>query len=198
MRLKKILALSALAAFLVCACSDDDDNQNTPTPDRSVAKDLGSDANDGGGIDATGDAASTAPYITEMIPSDGFANGGKSGTGTPVLLTGGNFKQGVTIYIDGSPQSLVVSVASSVSMTFTIPKNEYGNTVRKADIMIGLNNEFSNQYSTDDPAWAQLTHTVEAPADTAFIRGFVRMYDVSADWDNDATVNIDDWNFMIN
>jgi len=61
-----------------------------------------------------------------------------------------------------------------------------------------LNNEFSNQYSADGPAWAELTYTIEAPADAAFARGFVRMYDVSADWDNDATVNIDDWNFMIN
>jgi len=136
--------MAALAAFLVFACSDDDEGDNTPTPDKSVAKDLGSDANDGSGIDATGDAASTAPYITRMIPSDGFANGGSKGTGTPVLLTGGNFKPGATVYIDGAPQALTVSVASSVSMTFNMPKNEYGNKVRKADIMIFVGGELSN------------------------------------------------------
>ena len=177
MRLKKILALSALAACLVFACSDDDDN--TPIPDKGVPKDKGNTeaGKDGTSSDAkSGDAASTTPYIARMIPSDGFAGGGKLGKGTPVLLTGSNFKQGATIYIDGAPQALVVSVASSVSMTFVMPKNEYGEKVRMADIMIFVNGEFSNTKTftytlttamTADYKGSITTSSVEAYADYA-------------------------------
>ena len=145
MRLKRILALSALSAFLVFACSDDD--ETTPPADKGVPKDKSTtDGNKDGttGDAKSGDAASTAPYIERMIPSDGFANGGKTGKGSTILLTGKNFKQGATVYIDGAPQAMVVSVASAVSMTFVMPKNEYGNKVRMADIMIFVNSEFSN------------------------------------------------------
>ena len=61
-----------------------------------------------------------------------------------------------------------------------------------------LNNEFSNQYSSDGPDWAELTYEKAAPEGAAFVRGFVRMYDVSADWDDDAMVHIDDWNCTVN
>ncbi len=175
MKISRILALGALAALLTFSCSDDDTGNNTPvdkgTPDMG-ATDGGSDgsATDG----KAGDAASTAPYISQMIPSDGLANGGKSAKGTPVLLTGKNFKQGATIYIDGQPQALVVSVASTVSMTFIMPKNEYGNKTRMADLMIFVNGEFSNTKTftytvtkamTTDIKGAIVTKTGEAYAD---------------------------------
>jgi len=61
-----------------------------------------------------------------------------------------------------------------------------------------LGNEFSNQYSADGPDWAEATFEKPAPEGAAFVRGFVRMYDVSADWDDDAMVYIDDWNLAVN
>ena len=32
-----------------------------------------------------------------------------------------------------------------------------------------------------------------APEGAAFVQAFVRMYDVAADWDGEATVYVDDW-----
>ncbi len=146
MKLRKILVFGAVAALLSLSCSDDDEGQTTPdkgVPDKGASKDGSGDGSSG---DAKkGDAAkSTTPVIEKMIPSDGLANGGKTGKGTMVLLTGKNFKQGATIYFDGAPQALVVSVASAVAMTFTIPKNEYGNKVRLMDISMFVNGEMSN------------------------------------------------------
>lgn len=69
---------------------------------------------------------SKLPKIISMIPDNGFANGGKSGSGTPVLLSGQNFAQGAVVYIDGKPQALVVTVTSPVSLAFKMPKNPYG------------------------------------------------------------------------
>jgi hypothetical protein len=63
---------------------------------------------------------------------------------------------------------------------------------------VQLSNEFSNQYSADGPNWTELTFGKEAPEGAAFVRGFVRMYDVSADWDGDAMVHVDDWNCTVN
>jgi len=59
-----------------------------------------------------------------------------------------------------------------------------------------MNNEFSSTYS-EDGDWALLTYEVEVPAGAAFVRGFVRMYDISADWDGDAAAHIDDWNLIV-
>ena len=117
MKLRKILVFGAVAALLSLSCSDDDEGQTTPdkgVPDKGASKDGSGDGSSG---DAKkGDAAkSTTPVIEKMIPSDGLANGGKTGKGTMVLLTGKNFKQGATIYFDGAPQALVVSVASAVA-----------------------------------------------------------------------------------
>jgi hypothetical protein len=53
--------------------------------------------------------------------------------------------------------------------------------------------EYSSSYTTDNPAWIQLTYSFKAPANTAFVKGFVRLYDVAESWDANATVYIDDW-----
>lgn len=159
MRIQRILILASITALLSFSCSDEDD---PVTPDKGTP-DVG--VKDGAGTDATaGDAGSTAPLISLIIPADGLANGGSTGKGTPVLITGKNFSQGMTLYIDGQPQALVISVASSVAMTFVIPKNEYGNTVRVVNIMVFINGEFSNTKS--------FTYTV-TKAMTADLKGSI-------------------------
>jgi len=56
--------------------------------------------------------------------------------------------------------------------------------------------EYSSTYTTDNPAWMQMTYSFVAPASTAFVRAFVRLYDVAESWDASATVFIDDWNVI--
>ncbi|MFH1530016.1 MAG: hypothetical protein ABIK09_04670 [Pseudomonadota bacterium] len=102
-------------------------------------------------------------------------------------------------------QGYYVPIAAAQTATFSVwvKDNDIAGRIRlgvkfyDAD-KIFLNNEFSSQYSTDADAWAQLTYPKEAPAGAAFVRGFVRMYDVSADWDGNATIHIDDWNLIVN
>lgn len=48
-------------------------------------------------------------------------------------------------------------------------------------------------YTEDGADWQLMSITMEAPADAAFVRGFVRLYDVSESWTGSATVFIDDW-----
>ncbi|MBR57931.1 MAG: hypothetical protein CMH54_07715 [Myxococcales bacterium] len=56
------------------------------------------------------------------------------------------------------------------------------------------NTVYSSTYSEDSADWVHYSHNATAPEGTAFVRGFIRMYDVSSFGDADsATVNIDDW-----
>ncbi len=56
-----------------------------------------------------------------------------------------------------------------------------------------LKSEYATGYSVDAAGvWNQLAHTFVAPADAAFVRGQVRMYDV-APFPGSAKVRIDDW-----
>ncbi len=49
-------------------------------------------------------------------------------------------------------------------------------------------------YSEDDAAWDTSSGWyIVAPEGAAFVRAFVRMYDVADNWDGDATVYVDDW-----
>jgi hypothetical protein len=56
-----------------------------------------------------------------------------------------------------------------------------------------LGKQYAELISVDDPAWQDLTVTATAPSNTAWVRAFVRMYDVSGGTDGTATVWIDDW-----
>ncbi|MFH1531095.1 MAG: MopE-related protein [Pseudomonadota bacterium] len=56
-----------------------------------------------------------------------------------------------------------------------------------------LGNVFATTYTDDLPAWVHVTATFDVPADAAFVRGFIRLYDVPASWDGNATIHIDDW-----
>jgi len=58
---------------------------------------------------------------------------------------------------------------------------------------LNLGNVFATTYTNDDPGWVHVTATFDIPADAAFVRGFIRLYDVPASWDGNATINLDDW-----
>ena len=60
-----------------------------------------------------------------------------------------------------------------------------------------LGKQYAELISVDDPAWQDLTVTATAPANTAWVRAFVRMYDVSGGTDGTATVWIDDWTLPV-
>jgi len=64
------------------------------------------------------------------------------------------------------------------------------------DSYMSVGKEYSGGYSSDDPAWTQIEFSKDAPADTAFVRGFVRLYDVADNWDGDAVLYIDDWDLV--
>ncbi len=58
---------------------------------------------------------------------------------------------------------------------------------------VSIAKEYSSGYSEDAVEWKQLTYSKAAPAGTAFVRSFVRMYDVADKWAGTATLHIDDW-----
>ena len=58
---------------------------------------------------------------------------------------------------------------------------------------LSLGNTFATVYTSDDPGWVQVTATFDVPPDAHFVRGFVRLYDVAASWDGNASIHIDDW-----
>jgi len=124
-----LFALLTLGAALTLACCSDD---NSGGPDAAVDK--GPFKNDvvispdkmmpdKGEPDAN---LKTMPKIDKILPDNGFANGGKTGAGTRVLLAGKNFGQGATVYMDGKPQAVTVTVTGTVAIQFTMPKNPYG------------------------------------------------------------------------
>ena len=60
-----------------------------------------------------------------------------------------------------------------------------------------LGKQYAELISVDDPTWQDLTVTAPAPADAAWVRAFVRLYDVSGGTDGTATVWIDDWTLPV-
>ncbi|MBR57930.1 MAG: hypothetical protein CMH54_07705 [Myxococcales bacterium] len=53
---------------------------------------------------------------------------------------------------------------------------------------------YASTYSENSADWAKYSHTATTPEGTAFVRGFIRMYDVANFGDTDsAIVNIDNW-----
>jgi len=59
-----------------------------------------------------------------------------------------------------------------------------------------IGNFYSDEFSDDIADWVNPVFGTQAPADTAFVRAFVRMYDVGATFTT-ATVYIDDWNLEL-
>lgn len=113
------------------------------------------------------------PKITTMIPNCGFSNGGKTGAGTPVLLSGQNFEQGATVYIDGQPQPLTIQVISKVSMQFKMPPNPYDKTkATKVSVRVYIKSMMSNavdfQYTLTKPMTADFKGVIAAGTPTSY------------------------------
>lgn len=66
-----------------------------------------------------------------------------------------------------------------------------------SDTFLSLKKEYSSTYTDDGADWAELTYAVDAPDSSAYVRAFVRMYDVVESWDGDASVYIDDWSLTV-
>ena len=62
---------------------------------------------------------------------------------------------------------------------------------------VSVGKEYSGGYSSTGPGWVKLEYSKAAPAGTAFVRGFVRMYDETSGWDGSATLFIDDWDVLV-
>ena len=128
MRRRGWLVIGAASAALF-ACSSDD---KKVTPDGGTTGDAA--ITEGGAADTTvsPDTASPdadlskKPAIDKMVPSDGFADGGRNGA-TRVTLIGRNFTPNMTVYIDGGQEIITtISFTSNVSASFLMPKNPYG------------------------------------------------------------------------
>lgn len=72
-----------------------------------------------------------------------------------------------------------------------------GITFYKADKTNAANTIYSADYSVTQAGWQQLVLAAEAPVDTAFARGVVRLYDDGAAWNGSAFVNVDDWSLTV-
>ena len=65
-------------------------------------------------------------------------------------------------------------------------------TFYKADKTAVVSSQFSATYSSDSPTWVQLNYSYTVPAEAAFVRVFVRLYDHTG-WAGTATVYVDDF-----
>lgn len=172
MSLKKAtaVALLALGATLFIGCSDDaaEDKLDAGPPDAKLdhkVADLAIPDMD----------PKKKPKITKMIPASGFSNGGKTGTGTPVLFQGENFSKPGTVYINGKPQANYPTINSNVSASFLMPANaDDPNKPQRVQVMLYMDGQFSNsvnfQYTvtkamTDDFKGSVVTKTSTSFAD---------------------------------
>jgi len=101
-------------------------------------------------------------------------------------------------------QQLWVPVTPSQSVTFHVwaLDTDDDGRVRAAltfydAAKASLSSEYAELISVDDPAWQDLVVTGTAPAGAAWVRAFVRLYDVSGGTDGTATVWIDDWTLPV-
>lgn len=127
----------------------------------------------------------TLPKITKIIPDNGFADGGKTGTGTRVLLTGANFAQNTTVYVDGKPQAVTVTVTTPASLSFVMPKNPYGPDTQgkypAGSVSVGVlvDSQFSNTVKFTYHVTEQATSEFKGSITTATM-------DAYADFDSQA------------
>ncbi|MCC6751578.1 MAG: hypothetical protein IT371_28260 [Deltaproteobacteria bacterium] len=120
----------ALAAACLAGCSKTDPGtaDGGATGDGGATVDAAALADRGTTADQR---ASDAPppkklKVTQLIPTDGPANGGTGGT-IPVTAIGEGFAAGIAVYVDGGQEIITtVQVSSATSLRFNLPKNPYG------------------------------------------------------------------------
>lgn len=72
-------------------------------------------------------------------------------------------------------------------------KGRLSMTFYKADMTTVISSQFSGTYTADNAQWAQVTFAYTAPAEAAYVRGFMRFYDVAPAFTGSATIYLDDW-----
>ena len=177
---KRVFALClclGLGVVLGAACSDDDNDDDGKKDAGLPDAKLDQKVPDKGKPDMD---PKKKPKIISMLPDNGFSNGGKAGTGTPMVFKGENFSKPATVYLDGKPQSTYPVVNSNVSISFLMPPNPDDKTkAQKVSVQLYMGGQFSNivdfQYHvtkqmTDDFKGQIITKTGEAYAD--FASGF--------------------------
>ena len=97
-------------------------------------------------------------------------------------------------------QGFYMPVTAGQTVTFSVwgLDNDAGGRFRVGldfynENYFGTDTEYSSTYTKDDENWVESTFEFQAPEAAAYVRAFVRLYDVSDSWDGDATVYIDDW-----
>lgn len=53
------------------------------------------------------------------------------------------------------------------------------------------NNSYSNIYSADNASWSNIEYTGNAPTGATMAKIRLRFYDISYNWDDDATIYVD-------
>jgi hypothetical protein len=171
-------ALCATLLTLLLSCSDD--NGDPPPadvgPEVSVSDATPDVQEDQGQPDLSEE---DKPVIEQILPSDGFADGGSTGY-IPVVVKGKNFSAGATAYIDGgsAPGGIImqVSVNSPVSLSFNMPPNPYGepdyDEPRKVSVAIMVDTQLSNavdfQYTVSKPMTATYKGSIVTATMDAF------------------------------
>ena len=91
---------------------------------------------------------------------------------------------------DFDSDAFAVTSEAAFTLTAEVLDNDVAGRVR-LNIIWDTNTDYQG-YSLDDPAWQTLTYsgTVPTGATSAYVR--LRFYDVSTDWDGDATIYLDD------
>lgn len=70
-------------------------------------------------------------------------------------------------------------------------------TFYKADQVTVVSSQFSTTYTADGADWVQVGFAYTVPAEAAFVRGFVRLYDVPPAFAGTATIYVDDWTTLV-
>lgn len=76
-------------------------------------------------------------------------------------------------------------------------KGRMSMTFYKADMTTVVSSQFSGSYTADGTAWAQVSFAYTAPAEAAYVRGFMRFYDVAPAFAGSATLYVDDWSTTV-
>jgi hypothetical protein len=76
-------------------------------------------------------------------------------------------------------------------------KGRLSMTFYKSDMTTVVSSQFSGAYTVDGAQWAQVSFAYTAPAEAAYVRGFMRFYDVAPAFTGSATLYMDDWTTSI-
>ncbi|MBP7462696.1 MAG: T9SS type A sorting domain-containing protein [Bacteroidales bacterium] len=94
-------------------------------------------------------------------------------------------------------ESFAVTSGASFSYTLDVYDNDAAGRVRMA-IIWSTGNDYQNIYSVDQAGWQTLTYSANVPAGATSAYILLRFYDVSASWDGDAELFIDNAVFSEN